>query len=90
MSTIIDFNNLSDPNNIKAGDRLKLPQPDGLIYEVQSGDTIDGIAKLFFAPVSDFYRRITSTQFADKPGTANLRSYDSNKYVSIRSTHHPV
>ncbi|HNR78788.1 MAG TPA: M23 family metallopeptidase [Mesotoga infera] len=53
MSTIIDFNDLSDPNNIKAGDRLKLPQPDGLIYEVQSGDTIDGIAKLFFAPVKE-------------------------------------
>ncbi len=55
MSTIIDFNNLSNPSSIKAGDRLFLPQPDGLIYNVQSGDTLESIAKAFFAPVESLF-----------------------------------
>lgn len=53
MSTIIDFNDLANPSDIKAGDTLKLPQPDGLVYTVQSGDTFDKIAKYFFAPVEE-------------------------------------
>ncbi len=69
MSTIIDFNNLSNPSSIKAGDRLFLPQPDGLIYNVQSGDTLESIAKAFFAPVESLF----DTNNLKKIGRASCR-----------------
>ncbi|AKI98363.1 peptidoglycan-binding protein [Kosmotoga pacifica] len=56
VSTILDFNEIEDPRNLKIGDTILFPQPDGLLYEVKEGETLTYIAKLFFAPVEDIVK----------------------------------
>ncbi len=51
ISTILDFNNINNPRNLRAGSTIVFPQPDGLFYTVKPGDSMAYIAKLFFAPV---------------------------------------
>ncbi len=50
-STILDWNPNIDPRYLKAGQELLIPIPDGIIYEVKKGDTLDTIAKRFFTVV---------------------------------------
>lgn len=51
-STILDWNNIN-PLRLSPGQRLVIPQPEGLIYTVKKGDTLYSIAKSFFTSVSD-------------------------------------
>jgi len=53
ISTLLDFNNIDDPRRIQVGERIVLPQPDGLLYEVKKDDTINYIAKMFFTSTRD-------------------------------------
>ncbi len=45
--TIIDNNNLTNPNVLKKGQVLKIIPVNGLIHEVKKGDTIDKLAKKY-------------------------------------------
>lgn len=49
ISTVLDLNSIDDPRNLEPGEFIYLPTGDGFFYEVQYGDSIDYIAKLFFA-----------------------------------------
>lgn len=51
ISTILDYNDINNPRNLRAGSSIVFPQPDGLLYTVKPGDSMAYIAKLFFAPV---------------------------------------
>ncbi len=51
-STILDWNNIN-PLKLSPGQRLVIPQPEGLMYTVKKGDTLYSIAKSFFTSVSD-------------------------------------
>lgn len=53
ISTLLDFNNIDNPRRIQVGERIIFPQPDGLIYEVKKGDSINYIAKMFFTSTKD-------------------------------------
>jgi len=58
ISTIFDWNPGISPNTLKIGQSLKIPQPDGYLYEVKKGDTLSSVAKLFFADVEDIKKAI--------------------------------
>ncbi|WP_214078466.1 MULTISPECIES: M23 family metallopeptidase [unclassified Mesotoga] len=49
ISTVLDLNCISDPRQLEPGEFIYLPTGDGFFYEVQYGDSIDYIARLFFA-----------------------------------------
>ena len=51
-STILDWNEGLDPMKLVPHTELLIPIPDGVIYEVKRGDTLDSIAKRFFTLVS--------------------------------------
>jgi len=53
ISTILDWNPNLSPNNLKIGQVILIPQPEGYLYEVKKGDNLTYIAKLFFTSVSD-------------------------------------
>ncbi len=52
METILDYNNIQDPNMIYEGQELKIPSEDGVFYTVKEGDTVGYIANLFFTTIS--------------------------------------
>lgn len=52
-STILDWNNLSNPLKLKSGQQITIPQPEGFIYTVKQGDSLYTIARMFFTTVSD-------------------------------------
>ncbi|MDK2951758.1 MAG: hypothetical protein PWQ77_1423 [Kosmotogales bacterium] len=52
METILDYNNIDDPNMIYEGQILKIPSEDGVFYTVKEGDTIGYIANMFFTTIS--------------------------------------
>ncbi|MGB9820802.1 MAG: LysM peptidoglycan-binding domain-containing protein [Pseudothermotoga sp.] len=52
-STILDWNNLSNPLKLKTGQQIVIPQPEGFIYIVKQGDSLYTIARMFFTAVSD-------------------------------------
>nr|WP_211287832.1 M23 family metallopeptidase [Petrotoga mexicana] len=56
ISTILDWNSNLSPNNLKIGQVILIPQPEGYIYEVKEGDNLTYIAKLFFTSVSDIVK----------------------------------
>ncbi|WP_121514938.1 MULTISPECIES: M23 family metallopeptidase [unclassified Petrotoga] len=56
ISTILDWNPNLSPNNLKIGQVISIPQPEGYIYEVKKGDNLTYIAKLFFTSVSDIVK----------------------------------
>ncbi|PIJ63531.1 M23 family metallopeptidase [Mesotoga sp. H07.pep.5.3] len=49
ISTVLDLNCIANPRQLEPGEFINLPTGDGFFYEVQYGDSIDFIAKLFFA-----------------------------------------
>ncbi|HBT39854.1 MAG: Peptidase M23B [Thermotoga sp. 50_1627] len=51
-STILDWNSIN-PLRLSPGQRLLIPQPEGVMYIVKKGDTLYSIAKSFFTTVSD-------------------------------------
>lgn len=51
-STILDWNNIN-PLRLAVGQKLIIPQPEGILYTVKKGDTLYNIAKAFFTSVSD-------------------------------------
>ncbi|WP_461767187.1 LysM peptidoglycan-binding domain-containing protein [Pseudothermotoga sp.] len=51
-STILDWNNVN-PLKLSVGQKLIIPQPEGILYTVRRGDTLYNIAKAFFTSVSD-------------------------------------
>ncbi|PNR93448.1 MULTISPECIES: M23 family metallopeptidase [unclassified Petrotoga] len=56
ISTILDWNPNLSPNNLKIGQVISIPQPEGYIYEVKKRDNLTYIAKLFFTSVSDIVK----------------------------------
>lgn len=51
-STILDWNNIN-ALRLSIGQKLIIPQPEGILYTVKKGDTLYNIAKAFFTSVSD-------------------------------------
>ena len=68
ISTILDWNPGISPNSLRVGQSLKIPQPDGYLYEVKKGDTLSSIAKLFFADVEDIKKINGLTSSTIVPG----------------------
>ncbi|SHH31094.1 peptidoglycan DD-metalloendopeptidase family protein [Thermosipho atlanticus] len=54
-SILIDWNNV-DPYNLKIGQVIKIPQPEGIIYEVKQGDTLYDISLRFFTTIDAIKR----------------------------------
>ncbi len=50
-STILDWNPTINPLHLKPGQEIVIPIPNGIICEVQKGDTLDAISKRFFTVV---------------------------------------
>nr|WP_318660752.1 M23 family metallopeptidase [uncultured Treponema sp.] len=53
ISTIIAVNNIDNVRSLNAGKKLVIPSVDGLMYKVQTADTIQGIAKKYGISVED-------------------------------------
>ncbi|MBO8161289.1 MAG: M23 family metallopeptidase [Thermosipho sp. (in: Bacteria)] len=49
-TTIIDWNDVN-PYNLKIGQLIQIPQPEGILYEVKQGDTLYDISLRFFTTV---------------------------------------
>lgn len=45
ISTLISVNDIGNVRQLGAGQKLKIPSIDGIIYTVKSGDTLDSVAK---------------------------------------------
>ncbi len=45
VSTLISFNDIADVRHIAAGDKLLIPNEDGLLYTVHKGDSLTSIAR---------------------------------------------
>ncbi len=56
ISTILDFNCIDDPRCLESGQAIYIPVRDGFFYDVQDGDSLEYIAKLFFALVEDIMK----------------------------------
>jgi murein DD-endopeptidase MepM/ murein hydrolase activator NlpD len=56
ISTILDWNPNLSPKNLKVGQVMLIPQPEGYLYEVKRGDNLTYIARLFFTSVSDIVK----------------------------------
>jgi LysM repeat protein len=50
LDVLIVCNNINNAWNLKAGDMLKIPNMDGLIYKVKSEDTVEGISLAYQVP----------------------------------------
>jgi LysM repeat protein len=68
ISTVLDLNRISNPRGLEPGTVIYLPVKEGFFYEVQPGDSLDYVAKLFFALIEDIMK-------------ANNLSYSSTLYV---------
>jgi LysM repeat protein len=47
IDTLFGSNDLKDPNVLKPGKQLRIPNQDGIFYTVKKGDTLDSIVKKF-------------------------------------------
>ncbi|RAO99286.1 peptidoglycan-binding protein [Petrotoga sp. 9PW.55.5.1] len=56
ITTILDWNTDLNPQSLKIGNKIHIPQPDGYLYEVKKGDNLTYIAKMFFTSVPDIVR----------------------------------
>ncbi|MDO9508315.1 MAG: LysM peptidoglycan-binding domain-containing M23 family metallopeptidase [Thermovirgaceae bacterium] len=45
INTLFGCNTMKDPNYLRVGSVLRIPNQDGIFYAVKKGDTLDGIAK---------------------------------------------
>jgi murein DD-endopeptidase MepM/ murein hydrolase activator NlpD len=52
LDTLISFNQIKDARRIQIGDTYRIPNRDGLLYEVRSGDTLGGIASKYGTSVN--------------------------------------
>ena len=52
LDTLISFNQIKDARRIQIGDTYRIPNRDGLLYEVRSGDTLGGIAARYGTSVN--------------------------------------
>ncbi len=52
-STILNNNNISNPNLIVLGQKLTFPSIDGIIYQVKRGDTLSQIARTYQTTVEE-------------------------------------
>lgn len=53
ISTLIAVNNISNVRQLSAGQKLKVPSIDGLFYTVQSGNSLESIAKKYNVTVEE-------------------------------------
>ncbi len=53
ISTIIAVNKIENVRQVYSGQKLKVPNFDGLIYTVKAGNTIEGISAKYHVPVED-------------------------------------
>ncbi len=53
ISTLIAVNNISNVRKLQAGQKLKVPNMDGILYTVQQGDSLDSIAAKYRIPLED-------------------------------------
>lgn len=53
ITTVLDLNRIENPRKLEPGKFILLPVDDGFFYQVQPEDSMDYIAKLFFALVED-------------------------------------
>lgn len=44
IDTLVSWNNIKDARRIRAGDTLSIPNKDGILYIVKSGDTLSSVA----------------------------------------------
>ncbi len=47
INTLFGCNSLKDPDRLKPGTTLRIPNQDGILYEIKKGDTLDKISKKF-------------------------------------------
>ncbi|KKP36220.1 MAG: Peptidase M23 family protein [Candidatus Peregrinibacteria bacterium GW2011_GWA2_33_10] len=47
LKTLLWANDISDPNRLKLGVKLKIPKTDGILYKVKTGETVDVIASRY-------------------------------------------
>ncbi|MFW6214569.1 MAG: peptidoglycan DD-metalloendopeptidase family protein [Alkalispirochaetaceae bacterium] len=52
LDTLISFNQIKDARRIQIGDTYRIPNRDGLLYEVRSGDNLSGIAERYGTSVN--------------------------------------
>jgi murein DD-endopeptidase MepM/ murein hydrolase activator NlpD len=45
QDTLISYNNIKNTRLLQIGQTLKIPNQDGILYKVQKGDTLDGLAE---------------------------------------------
>lgn len=47
LGTLISYNNISDVRKVRSGSELQVPSRDGVLYTVQKGDSLEGLAARF-------------------------------------------
>lgn len=53
LDTLAQVNGITDPNRIRAGDRLMIPPQDGIMYRVPDGESVWRVAERFGVGVSE-------------------------------------
>ena len=53
ISTLIAVNGIDNVRSLKAGQKLKIPNMDGLLYKVQKGDTISSVCSKYSVRMED-------------------------------------
>lgn len=53
ISTLIAVNNISNVRQVYSGQKLKIPSVDGLVYKVQSGNTLQGLSAKYGIALED-------------------------------------
>ncbi len=67
-STILDWNNLKNPTQLKVGQQIVVPQPEGYLYTVAKGDNLFVVARRFFTTVADIMAANNLTSDSIKVG----------------------
>lgn len=68
IDTLFGSNALKDPDHLKPGIKLKIPNQDGLFYKVKKGDSLGGIAKSYSVEVD----KITEINGMDKKASISV------------------
>jgi murein DD-endopeptidase MepM/ murein hydrolase activator NlpD len=92
MDAVIASNNISNAGLLRIGEKLKIPNMDGIPYTVKSGDTLEKISKLMGVPftaildandIQDSNITIGTVLFI--PG-AKMKSDELNKALGVGAT----